>query len=70
MSLRSRKSKPHVRWPSPYTYPNPPSKLELFSTYGYIERPKTAGVDYLEHMLSKTSLSTQKLAHSDIQRMH
>nr|CAB3250200.1 golgin subfamily A member 6-like protein 2 [Phallusia mammillata] len=52
-----------------FKYPIPPDKLKLFSKHGYVERPKTAAVDYLEHMLTKTSLTTQKASHENIEEI-
>ena len=50
-----------------YSYPTQPAKLKLFSKYGYVSRPKTGAVRYLEHMLTKTTLTTQKAVHSNIE---
>ncbi|XP_078486990.1 uncharacterized protein LOC100187073 [Ciona intestinalis] len=50
-----------------FTYPVPPNKTQLFTKYRYVERPHTAAVTYLEQMLTKTSLTTQKVTHQDIE---
>nr|XP_039250545.1 centrosomal protein of 112 kDa-like [Styela clava] len=51
----------------PYTYPGSPDTLKIFTEHGLLERPKTHAVDFLSYMLSKTSLETQKITHSQIQ---
>uniref|UniRef100_H2ZF37 Uncharacterized protein n=1 Tax=Ciona savignyi TaxID=51511 RepID=H2ZF37_CIOSA len=50
-----------------YVYPVPPNKTDLFTKYRYIERPRTAAVSYLDHILAKTSLTTQKATHANIE---
>ncbi|XP_076805808.1 uncharacterized protein LOC143449477 [Clavelina lepadiformis] len=50
-----------------FLYPKPPDQLELFSAHGFVSRPKTAAVTYLERMLSKTALTTQKATHTNIE---
>ena len=50
-----------------FVYPVQPNKLQLFTKYGFVDRPKTSAVRYLEHMLTKTTLTTQKAVHSNIE---
>lgn len=68
MSKRSYKRPQHTTIQKlAFIYPTPPDKLDLFTKYGYVERPKTAAVNYLEHMLTKTSLTSQKASHENIE---
>jgi len=53
-----------------YVYPEQPDKLRMFSKYGYVSRPKTSAVRYLEHMLTKTTLTTQKAVHYNIEGIY
>lgn len=51
----------------PYIYPVPPDRLQLFNDHGFVEKKSTPAVEFLSYMLSKTSLTTQKVTHSEIQ---
>ena len=49
-----------------YVYPKSPDALKLYTDYGLLHNEKSYAVKYLEHMLSKTSLTTKTATHLNI----
>lgn len=49
-----------------YVYPKPSNTLNIFTEHGLVSKEKTPAVRYLEQMLTKTSLTTKKSTHLDI----
>ena len=57
----------NISTPFEYVYPSSPDKLKIFTKHGLLSRSKTPAVRYLEHMLTKTTLTTQKVSHSNVE---